>query len=92
VLRDVELLISLVAEHEMVMLLLEGLPTLKSMEMRNWTWPDHIFSSSSLEDKVIYCTMDPRLRGPGTDHVPILTLLELPIKKVDSVPVYDWWG
>jgi len=76
----------------MVMLLPEGLPTLESMAMKNWIQPDNIIGSSSLEDKVIYCTMDPRLRGPGTDHVLILTLLELPIKKVDGVPIYNWWG
>ena len=55
-----------------------------------------MFSSAPLEDKVIHCTTDSRLRGPGTDHISVLTLFELPISKVDSTLVYDWqavnWG
>jgi len=78
-LREADLLIVIVAEHEMVIILPEGIPTLNSMAMKTWMWPDNVFSSSSLEDKVIYCPTDPRLRGPGPDHVLNLTLLKLPI-------------
>jgi len=41
-------------------------------------------------NKVVYCTTDPRLRGPGTDHVPILTVLELPAKRADRTPRYNF--
>ncbi len=40
--------------------------------------------------------MDPRLQGPGTDHVPILTLVELPVDTAPVVPSCDFrmtdWG
>src|SRR5882672_5033703 len=60
------------------------------MATKNWTRPDNVFGSSSLEDKLIFCTTDPRLRGPGTDHVPILTVLELPVSKVNNAPALNW--
>src|SRR6266481_3081946 len=34
--------------------------------------------------------MDPRLQGPGTDHVPILTLVELPVDTAPVVPSCDF--
>jgi ribonuclease HI len=89
-LRDAEALISLIAENNMAMLLPGGIPTLESMATKNWTRPDNVFGSELLEDKVIYCTTDPRLRGPGTDHVPILTSLDLPIAKTTDPSTYNW--
>jgi len=50
-----------------------------------------MFRRSLLEDKVILCTTDPKLRGTRTDHIPILTSLSLPMEKIDNLPAYNWW-
>ena len=34
-----------------------------------------------MRDKVVYCTTDPHLQRPGTNHVPILMVLELPVEQ-----------
>ena len=38
----------------------------------------------------MHCTTDPQLQGPGTDHVPILTTLELSIHWVESASSYNF--
>ena len=62
----------------MVMLLPKDIPTLESMATKNWMQPDNVFGSTNLEDKVTFCTTNPQLWGPSTDHMPILMALKLP--------------
>ena len=78
-LEDSGKLLTLVADSNMVMALPKDIPTLELMSTKNWMHPDNVFCSSNLEEKIVYCTTDPRLRGPSTDHVPILTALEFPV-------------
>src|SRR6266481_4936560 len=69
-------LISLLSDHNMIMLLLKGIPTLQSMSTGNWTRVDNVFATVGAEGMVIACDTDPQLRGPGMDHVPILTTFD----------------
>ena len=66
------------------------------MATKNWMYPNNIFGSANLEDKITYCTTNPQLRGPGTDHMPILTALELPTEQVTTPPSHNFklvdWG
>ena len=71
-LREADKLLVLVVDYGMEMLLPKDVPTLEAMVTKTWTHPDNVFGSDNLGDKVIYCTTDPWLRGPGTDHMPIL--------------------
>ena len=64
----------------MVMALPKDIPTLEAMATKNWTWPDNVFCSANMEPLLVSCMTHPHLRGPGTDHVPILTMLEFPVK------------
>jgi hypothetical protein len=48
-----------------------------------------------MEQLIVRCDTDPRLRGPGTDHVPILTVIDLPLECKVSPPspnfrMTDW--
>src|SRR6266481_4526292 len=72
-------LITLLEDNNMVMLLLKGTPTLQSMATKNWTRVDNVFATANTESAVVICDTDPRLRGPGTDHVPVLTTLSFSI-------------
>ena len=49
----VEPLISLLEDHNMVMLLPKGMPTLQSMVTKNWTQVDNVFTSAGSEDLVV---------------------------------------
>ena len=69
-------LISLLEDHNMIMLLPKGIPTLQSMSTGNWTRVDNVFATAGVEGMVVACDTDPHLRGPGMDHVPILTTLD----------------
>ena len=93
-LREADKLLVLVADYGMPpgmeMLLPKNVPTLEAMVTKNWTHPDNIFGSDNLGDKVIYCTTDLWLRGPGTDHVPILTVLELPLVRAMNAVMYNF--
>ena len=77
-------LITLAADHDMYMALPKDIPTLESMSTKNWTRPDNVFCSTGLADSVICCMTSPGLRGPGTDHVPILMALEFPVERVSN--------
>ena len=79
VLEDSGKLLTLVVDSNMVMVLPKDIPTLESMSTKNWTRPDNTFCSSNLEEKIVYCTTNPRLQGPSTDHVPILMAVEFPV-------------
>ena len=74
-----QLLIDLLEDYDMAMLLPKGIPMLQSMATKNWTGVDNVFAMHNMECLVVVCDTDPRLRGPGTDHVPILTTLDLEV-------------
>ena len=83
-------LISYIAEFGLVMALLKGLPTLQAMNMKNWTHVDNIFMSEELTGLLISCSTAPNLRGPGTDHMPILTVINTRIPLVVPEPYRDY--
>ena len=72
-------LIDLLEDYNMAMLLPKDIPTLQSMATKNWTRVDNIFATHNVECLVVVCDTDPRLRGPGTNHVLILTTLDLEV-------------
>ena len=75
----VQPLISLLDEYSMIMLLPKDIPTLQSMVTKNWMRVDNVFATPNTESQVVVCDTDPRQRGPGTDHIPILTTLDLAV-------------
>ena len=63
------------------MILPKGIPMLEAKATKNWTRPDNVFCSPNTEELVVICDTGPHLRGPGADHIPILTTLELPLSR-----------
>jgi len=74
-----ELLISLVADFRMSMVLPPGTPMLQLLATGNWTRVDNVFVSEGLVDRIVICDTDPQQRGPCTDHMPVLTMVELKV-------------
>ena len=66
-----------VAEHGMVMALPKDIPTLDVQAMGNWTRPDNIWRTNTPTDYTIKCDMDPTRRPPLTDHLPIITSIDI---------------
>ena len=70
-----ELIVHL-AELHLAMALPKGLPTLQAMSTKNWTRVNNVFMLEDLTDLLVCCDTAPGLRGPGTDHVPIHTIID----------------
>lgn len=83
-------LIDLIADHGMLQLLPCGIPTLQSTSTGNWTRPDNVFGTELLLDTIVSCETAPELRGPKTDHVPILLTLELETPRATNEPRRNW--
>jgi len=82
----VQLLLSLIEDYNMVMVLPKNIPTLQSLATKNWTHTDNVFTPANMEELVVVCDTDPSLWGLGTDHVPILTTLDISMpKKAEGV-------
>jgi hypothetical protein len=78
-LKEAEDLLEKLANHNMLMILPKDIPTLEAKAMKNWMRPDNVFCSTNTEELVVTRDTGPQLRGPGTDHIPILIMLELPV-------------
>jgi exonuclease III len=83
-------IIELMAEYDMGMALPRGYPTLEARRTKNWTRPDNIFISDETMDLITRCEAVPRLRGPATDHVPILTSIDIPLDKKTPQPTRNF--
>ena len=73
----------------MVLALPPGIPTLETVS-GNWTHPDNVWHAHSDTDPVISCDVNAALRPPLADHLPIITIIELPISRTSSPPSPDF--
>ena len=88
-LDNAQLLIDILDEHNLDMALPKDVPTLEHMRTKNWTRPDNVFCSPNAIDVLIKCMTVPEQRGAGTDHVPVDTVLGLPVTRTRRSNVYD---
>jgi hypothetical protein len=77
-LNTAELLIHLLAEYGMQ----QALP-------KNWTHPDNVFCTENMCQSFTHCYTDPSLRD-CTDHVPILSTLELETPKIVPIAKHNF--
>lgn len=56
------------------------------MSTSNWTRVDNVFCTENMAEAVMSCETCPRLRGPGTDHVPIHTIVDIYTDHKESAP------
>lgn len=76
-LNDAEILINAVAEAGLEMALPSGTPTHIHNVTKQWTRLDQVFISEEALDMVIACEVLADTPGINTDHIPILTTLDL---------------
>ena len=65
-------------------------PTLRAHTTGNRTRPDNVWCSSHSTDLFIICDTNPGLRRPNTDHVPILSTLNIPLRRNIPKPSRDF--
>jgi len=70
-------LINTIAEFDIQMALPKDVPMLCTLASGNYTRPDNIFISSSLMDATIYCQTLPEDHLARSDHIPVITHLNV---------------
>jgi hypothetical protein len=73
-------LIDLLYKNDMTLSLPKGIPTLQT-PTGNWTRPDNVWCSNTPDNPIIRCDTVPAIRPPLADHMPIITILNLPLPR-----------
>ena len=90
-------LLDVLYKFDLKMALPENTPTLQALSTGNWTRPDNVWCSSQTIDLFEQCNTNPGLRGPNTDHLPIISILDCPTthtipKPTRNFRATDWKG
>ncbi|KNZ73638.1 hypothetical protein J132_10538 [Termitomyces sp. J132] len=85
----IQLLLDLLADHNMELTLPPGIPTFQSLA-DNWTRPDNIWQSHANTDPIIFCDVDVSLRPSLADHLPVITKVELSIPRSPTMSAHDF--
>jgi hypothetical protein len=89
-LREAQRLIDLAATWNMQMVLRPGINTLESTSSKNYTRPDNVWASDELTQNIIRCDVLPGERPVCTDHLPIITTIDISPTRFDPAPRYNW--
>jgi Endonuclease-reverse transcriptase len=84
-------LLDALAEHDLYMALPKFIPTLKAMATQNYTRPDNVFISHTLQDAIITCSTSPEEQPTWTDHFPINTTLAMKTHQTKEHPRHNFW-
>jgi len=84
-------LLKLVADYSMTQALPKDVPTLQSSSTRNWTCPDNVFCMEHTSQSLLECNMAPERHGPKTDHLPILTTLDMSLTALSDSPLWNYY-
>ena len=74
-------LLDLIYSLDLRMALPPFIPTLCAHSTGNWTRPDNVWCSSHTTELIIKCNTNPGLQGPRTDHLPILSVLDISLAR-----------
>jgi len=84
-LDKVQIIIDVKANHDLQMLLPKNIPNLCAMETRNFTQLDNVLAYSSLQEHVLECKTSPETCTPRTDHIPIITTLDMNLGRQEEM-------
>ena len=88
-------LLDVLYRFNLKMALLKNIPILRALSAENWTHLDNVWCSDHTTDLFVQCNTNPGLQGPNTDHLPILSILNLPTthtisKLTHNFQATDW--
>ena len=94
-LNKAKYLISAIADAGLDLVLPPKIPTHKHNITKKWTRLDHVFLSDHSSNTLLFCEVLDDNLGPNTDHLPIITKLDLALTKVPErkIPNFrniDW--
>jgi hypothetical protein len=70
-------LLKLIINMQLEMVLHKGIPTLEARHRGRWTRPDNIWRNADIPSTILSCEVKSHLRPANTDHLPIVTTLDL---------------
>ena len=74
-------LLDIIDRFDLRMALPPHRPTLRAQTTGNWTRPDNVWCTSHSLNLFTNCDTNPGLQGPLTDHLPILSKLDIPLTR-----------
>src|SRR5258706_2456957 len=88
-------LLDLIVNMQLEMALPHDIPTLEARNSGNWTRPDNVWRNTDSPSSFISCNVDPTIRPALTDHLPIVSVIDLtyiPSKRVErfNYKNVDW--
>ena len=83
-------LLDLIDRHDMHMVLPKDIPTLEACATKNFTRVDNVFCSAGLVNTFISCDTFPQWRPQKTDHMPIISELEIETERSGYVGRYNY--
>jgi exonuclease III len=79
-------LLDILANHSLIMTLPQGVHTLElKSDHTVITRPDNVFCSTRMTDMLTRCEVDHHRRGPGVDHYPISTTIDLVLERKPTI-------
>ena len=81
--------IYLLYKHDMVLALPKGIPTYQTCT-GNWTRPDGVWHTSTADNPITRCDVQPSIRPPAANHLPIVTVINLPLPRSIAPPMLDF--
>ena len=82
-------LIELLYKNEMLLALPKGIPTFQSAA-GSWIRPDNVWCCNTPDDPIAWCDIIPAIRPPLADHLPVITILDLLLSRVDEPHSLDF--
>ena len=82
-------ILTLLADYGMAQVLPKDILTLQSSSTGNWTHPDNMFCTEHMLVPLTLCNTDPENRGPNTDHLPVLTKLDMSLAVATILPTQN---
>ena len=82
-------LTGLLYRNEMLLALPKGIPTFQ-LAAGNWTHPDNVWRSNIPEDPILHCNVIPTIQPPLADHMPIITIVNMPFPRAAKAHVLDF--
>ena len=75
--------------NDMLLALPKGIPTFQTNTGR-WTRPDNVWRNNSATDPIQRCDVIPNIRPPLADHMPIITVVDLPLPRSETPQSLDF--
>ena len=82
-------LIDLLYKNDMLLALPKGIPTLQT-PTGNWTRPDNVWRNNTPDNPIVCCDTVPAICPPLADHMPIITILDLPLPRSSAATTLNF--